>query len=242
VQGQVLHLGELTDSQCAGWLRAIKALNCQGAHTRRQMALFPDDLPCEAVPIHISGIRLHRPRQWGAHFPALWLWNYLELDRFWGSRLEASREGTRWLNVLKMLTVYRLIDPGSEDDRCHPLDDDTLSIAEGLWKKNAPFRRLLAQSEHIKDLIHAKKKRNPRHPVRIKNHTFAITGKFVPTGRHWIYRRDLIAMVVKLGGKMSDDVVFAARADCLVETYLDLKRAIAKESGTPRMTPDDFWE
>ena len=29
-------------------------------------------------------------------------------------RLPTSREGTRWLDVLKTLVVYRLIDPGSE--------------------------------------------------------------------------------------------------------------------------------
>ena len=36
------------------------------------------------------------------------------LDEFWSARLAASREGTRWLNVLKTLVGYRLIDPGSE--------------------------------------------------------------------------------------------------------------------------------
>jgi Transposase DDE domain len=38
----------------------------------------------------------------------------LQLDRFWGGKLPPSREGTRWLNVLKILTCYRLIEPGSE--------------------------------------------------------------------------------------------------------------------------------
>ena len=37
-----------------------------------------------------------------------------ELDRFWGPRLPASRQGTRWLDILKVLVCYRLIDPGSE--------------------------------------------------------------------------------------------------------------------------------
>jgi len=35
-------------------------------------------------------------------------------DRFWAGKLPPSREGTRWLNVLKVLTCYRLIKPGSE--------------------------------------------------------------------------------------------------------------------------------
>ena len=45
---------------------------------------------------------------------ALTLWERLELDRFWGPRLPASREGTRWLDILKIQVCYRLIDPGSD--------------------------------------------------------------------------------------------------------------------------------
>ena len=42
------------------------------------------------------------------------LWEQLQLDRFWGTRLRPSRKGTRWLNILKTLVCYHLIDPGSE--------------------------------------------------------------------------------------------------------------------------------
>ena len=38
----------------------------------------------------------------------------MELDRFWGPRLPVSRQGTRWLDVLKTQVCYQLIDPGSE--------------------------------------------------------------------------------------------------------------------------------
>ena len=38
----------------------------------------------------------------------------MELDTFWQPQLPPSRKGTRWLNVLKTLVAYRLIDPGSE--------------------------------------------------------------------------------------------------------------------------------
>ncbi len=37
------------------------------------------------------------------------LWQELELDRFWGERLEPSRKGTRWEEVLLVLVAYRLI-------------------------------------------------------------------------------------------------------------------------------------
>ena len=50
----------------------------------------------------------------GACWLALTLWERLELDRFWGPRLPASREGTRWLDILKIQVCNRLIDPGSD--------------------------------------------------------------------------------------------------------------------------------
>ena len=42
------------------------------------------------------------------------MWDRLDLDRFWGPRLTPSRQGTRWLDILKIQVCYRLIDPGSE--------------------------------------------------------------------------------------------------------------------------------
>jgi transposase len=42
------------------------------------------------------------------------LWDQLQLEEFWHDRLPDSREGTCWRHVLQTLTVYRLIDPGSE--------------------------------------------------------------------------------------------------------------------------------
>ena len=83
------------------------------------MALFPEDrsapeLACAVVQVNLSGLQLRRPRQWGACWLACELWDLLELDAFWGTRLRPSRKGTRWLNVLKTLVAYRLIDPGSE--------------------------------------------------------------------------------------------------------------------------------
>jgi len=117
LQRQVLYLGEINDSQKAAWTRAIEVFAEEGE--ARQMAIFPDDRPapqlaCEVVQIRLSELSLHRPRQWGACWLALALWEQLDLDGFWSPRLPPSRQGTRWLNVLKTLVVYRLIDPGSE--------------------------------------------------------------------------------------------------------------------------------
>ena len=68
----------------------------------------------DAIGVRLSELRLHRPRQWGACWLALELWQQLELDSFWRPRLRPSREGTPWLKVLKTLVAYRLIDPGRE--------------------------------------------------------------------------------------------------------------------------------
>ena len=68
----------------------------------------------EAVQVRLKDFELHRPRQWGACWLALELWEQLQLDAFWQKRLPPSQKGTSWLNVLKTLTCYRLIDPGSE--------------------------------------------------------------------------------------------------------------------------------
>ncbi len=65
-------------------------------------------------PWRLSELTLRRPRQWGACWLAQHLWQELHLDRFWSERLPASRKGTRWEQVLFVLTAYRLIAPGSE--------------------------------------------------------------------------------------------------------------------------------
>ena len=117
VQRQVLYLGEINDSQRAAWCRSIEVL--RDASGPAQMALFPadreaPDLSCEVVRVRVGDVSLHRPRQWGACWLALTLWDRLELDRFWGPRLPASRQGTRWLDVLKAQVCYQLVEPGSD--------------------------------------------------------------------------------------------------------------------------------
>ena len=117
VQRQVLYLGEINDGQKAAWCRTIDVL--QTDSSAKQMALFPADRPapeleCEVVQVKLNELRLHHPRQWGACWLALKLWEQLELDRFWQPRLPMSRQGTKWLEVLKTQVCYQLIDPGSE--------------------------------------------------------------------------------------------------------------------------------
>lgn len=118
IQRHVLYLGEINDGQEAAWRRSI-AVFADGEAEPRQMALFPEGraLPVadsEVVQIRLDALALRRPRQWGGCWLADALWDELQLDGFWSARLKPSRKGTRWLNVLKTLVFYRLLDPGSE--------------------------------------------------------------------------------------------------------------------------------
>jgi Transposase DDE domain len=120
VQRPVLYLGEINSSQERAWRKSIEVLD-DGASTQpRTLALFPEDR-CEAIAPDESVVRLRlgqlqllRPRQWGACWLALRLWQELRLDGFFAERLPASRKGTRWDQVLFVLVAYRLIAPGSE--------------------------------------------------------------------------------------------------------------------------------
>jgi hypothetical protein len=119
VQRQVLYLGEINSSQAEAWRKAIEVFD-EDAGRPRTLALFATE-PVEAVPadekvvrVHLSELRLYRPRQWGACWLAGHLWRELELDRFWKERLAPSRKGTRWDQILQVLVSYRLIAPGSE--------------------------------------------------------------------------------------------------------------------------------
>ena len=119
IQRHVLYLGEINSSQELAWRKSIAVLD-ESAQSMRSLALFPEDrctevLPDEAiVRLRLSQLQLCRPRQWGACWLALTLWEELELDTFWSARLPPSRKRTRWDQVLFVLVAYRLIEPGSE--------------------------------------------------------------------------------------------------------------------------------
>ncbi len=119
VQRHVLYLGEINSSQELAWRRSIEVLE-DGESAPRTYALFPEDrceglLPDESiVRLKLKSMQLHRPRQWGACWLALSLWQTLDLDVFWAERLPPSRKGTRWDLVVFILSAYRLIAPGSE--------------------------------------------------------------------------------------------------------------------------------
>jgi transposase len=119
VQRHLLYLGEINDSQKAAWTKVTEVFDPVGRQTR-ELALYPAqrEVPGHAseygVQVRLDQFELRRPRQWGACRVGDRLWDQLQLDEFWRERLPDSREGTCWRHVLETLTVYRLIDPGSE--------------------------------------------------------------------------------------------------------------------------------
>jgi len=118
VQRHVLYLGKLTPAQELSWEKTAAQLEDKprlgealpGLASEREL----QRQEAAAIAVHLKQFRIERPRQWGACWVALTVWNLLKLSEFWSSRLPPSREGTRWLNVLITLVIYRLIDPGSE--------------------------------------------------------------------------------------------------------------------------------
>ena len=117
-QQHVLYLGELNDTQRLAWERTVEVFDEHAGQTR-QLALFPADRTpplggAEAVQVRLDALRLEHPRQWGACWLGNHLWHTLHLDDFFGARLPVSREDTDWEKVLRILTIYRLLSPGSE--------------------------------------------------------------------------------------------------------------------------------
>jgi transposase len=165
VQRQVLYLGEINASQREAWRKTIEV---HERGQRRQVALFPagsmpaDDV--DAIGVCLSELSLRHPRQWGACWLALDLWQQLELDSFWRPRLRPSREGTPWLKVLKTLVAYRLIDPGSEW-RLHRQWFDASAMADllhsdfALAEKNTLYRCLDKLVQHKDELFKFLKRR-----------------------------------------------------------------------------------
>jgi len=167
IKRQLLYLGEINDAQRAQWCCALDVLD-ESNDTFRQMSLFPDDRPpppdvSNPVQIRLDQMILCRPRQWGGCWLAMELWNQLGLDSFWTSLLPVSRKGTEWLNVLKTLVCYRLLDPGSEW-RLHrdwfktSAMKDLLGEDDSVVAKDTLYRCLDKLFEHKTDLFSFLKK------------------------------------------------------------------------------------
>jgi transposase len=117
-QRGVLYLGEINDSQQAAWRKTLEVFDEQ-RQDYTTLSLFPEDrpIPAEAVDsvqVKLSEMKLRRARPYGNCWLGCELWRQLELDRFWEQKLERGRKQVSWAQVLELLVVNRLIDPGSE--------------------------------------------------------------------------------------------------------------------------------
>lgn len=168
VQRQVLYLGEINDNQQEAWRKTIEVFE-DGEAGFKQVSIFPEDRPlpadeCNTIQVKLNQLEIKNPRQWGACWLFCILWEQLQLDNFWRDKLLPSRQGTCWLNVLKTLTAYRLIDPGSEW-RLHRLwyeqnaMSDLLGEDFSLAQKDKLYRCLDKLLEHKNALFSYLQKR-----------------------------------------------------------------------------------
>ena len=117
-QRQVLYLGEINDSQQEAWRKTLEVFD-ETAQRYEPLSLFPEDreLPHEAVnsiQVKLSEMELRNARAYGNCWLGCELWRQLNLDTFWNQRLPQGRAAEPWSQVLQLLVVNRLIDPGSE--------------------------------------------------------------------------------------------------------------------------------
>ena len=96
-QRRALYLGELNDSQHAEWQRAIEAIDENGRIT--QLKLFPEERAPASddggiVRIQMNRLSVRNMRNWGEVWLGLQLWDMLELDDFWSSRIDKGRKGS----------------------------------------------------------------------------------------------------------------------------------------------------
>jgi transposase len=162
VQRHVVYLGKLTPAQELSWEKTAEQFDDKLAPGEPLPGLATEwelrSKEAAAIAVHLKAFRIERPRQWGACWVALTIWNLLKLSEFWSSRLPPSREGTRWLNVLITLVIYRLIDPGSEW-RLHrqwyeqSALGDLLGEDFGLAAKDNLYRCLDRLLEHREELF-----------------------------------------------------------------------------------------
>jgi hypothetical protein len=161
-QRQVLYLGEINDSQQTSWRKTLEVFD-EAEHRFTPLSLFPEDRPVPAdaidsVQVKLSEMKLERARPYGNCWLACELWRQLHLDRFWSEKLPHRRESVAWPQVMELLVVNRLIDPGSEF-RLHRqwFDQSAMDVLLGqdfaVAEKDRLYRCLDRVLEHKRDLF-----------------------------------------------------------------------------------------
>src|SRR5437867_1404091 len=161
-QRQVLYLGEINDSQQAAWRKTLEVFD-EEQDRFTSLSLFPEDRPVPAdaldsVQVKLSEMKLERARPYGNCWLGCELWRQLQLDWFWLGKLPRGREGVAWPQVLELLVVNRLIDPGSEFHLHrqwfdHSAMDVLLGQDFAVAEKDRLYRCLDRVLEHKQDLF-----------------------------------------------------------------------------------------
>lgn len=161
-QQRILYLGEINDSQQEGWRKTLEVFDETTQHFR-SLSLFPEDreVPLQAldvVQVKLGEMELRNARAFGDCWLGCELWRQLNLDEFWKERMVQGREAVPWSQVLQLLAVNRLIDPGGEfRPHRHWFDQtamgDLLGVDFAVAAKDRLYRCLDRLLEHKQDLF-----------------------------------------------------------------------------------------
>ena len=161
-QRQVLYLGEINDSQQAAWRKTLEVFD-EEQDRFTPLSLFAEDRPVPAdaidsVQVKLREMKLERARPYGNCWLGCELWRQLQLDRFWSGKLPRGGESVAWPQVLELLVVNRLIDPGSEFHLHrqwfdHSAMDVLLEQDFAVAEKDRLYRCLDRVLEHKQDLF-----------------------------------------------------------------------------------------
>jgi hypothetical protein len=267
-QRRVLYLGEINDTQQAAWRKTLEVFD-ETEQRYRTLSLFPEDreIPADAVAsvqVKLNEMELRRPRAFGNCWLGCELWRQLELDWFWRQRLARGREGVAWADVLKLLVVNRLIDPGSEF-RLHrqwfdrSAMDELLGLDFAVAEKDRLYRcldRVLAHKQEL--FVHLKQRWQDLFDEEFDLLLYDLTSTYVegeaeqiPKAKHG-YSRDgrfdckqvVIALVVTprgfplayevMEGNTSDRTTLRGFLEKVEKTYGKARRVWMMDRGIPK--------
>ena len=268
VQRRVLYLGEINDTQQAAWRKTLEVFD-ESEQRYRTLSLFPEDreIPADAVTsvqVRLSEMELRRPRAFGNCWLGCELWRQLELDWFWQARLPRGREQVAWAEVLKLLVVNRLIDPGSEF-RLHrqwferSAMDELLGLDFAVAEKDRLYRCLDRVLPHQQELfVHLKQRWQDLFDEEFDLLLYDLTSTYVegeaeeiPKAKHG-YSRDgrfdckqvVIALVVTprgfplayevMEGNTSDRSTLRGFLEKIENTYGRARRVWMMDRGIPK--------
>lgn len=133
VEKVVLYLGEISDSQKKSWQKSIKILNEDNKPIYKSLFAIDNETQLcynvDTIPIKLSKMKLSKPRTFGDCWLGCEIWDQLGLDKFWSERIDTARSPLKYSKVLKLLTINRLIKPGSEFYIHHHWFDQTAMAA-----------------------------------------------------------------------------------------------------------------